>query len=209
MAPFYRGTVAAVAPDDPPASQLWLVRHGETEWSASGQHTSRTDLDLTAAGVEAATAVGRRLAGAPVFVRVVASPRLRARRTAALAGHADPEVVGDLAEWDYGDDEGLTTPQIREDRPGWTVWADGPRGGETAADVTARADRVVAMVRAADGPVAAFSHGHFCRVLGARWLGLPASAGAHLKLSTASVSVLGWERETPALLHWNDTGRLD
>jgi broad specificity phosphatase PhoE len=200
-----------VADDEAPASQLWLVRHGETEWSAAGRHTSRTDLDLTEAGVEAATAVGGRLrgAGAPAFVQVIASPRLRARRTAALAGHADPEVLPDLAEWDYGNDEGLTTPQIREDRPGWTVWADGPRGGETAADVTARADRVVAMVRAADGPVLAFSHGHFCRVLGARWLGLPATAGAHLKLSTASVSVLGWERETAAVVHWNDTGRLD
>lgn len=209
MAPFYRGTVPAVADDEAPASQLWLVRHGETEWSASGRHTSRTDLDLTGAGVEAATAVGRRLAGAPDFVRVIASPRLRARRTASLAGHADPEVVDDLAEWDYGDDEGLTTPQIREGRPGWTVWADGPRGGESAAEVGARADRVVALAREADGPVLAFSHGHLCRVLGARWLGLPVTAGAHLKLSTASVSVLGWERETPALLHWNDTGRLD
>lgn len=209
MAPFYRGSVPAVADEHPPTSQLWLVRHGETEWSASGRHTSRTDLDLTPAGVEAATAVGSRLAGGPAFARVVASPRLRARRTAELAGHPAPEVVADLAEWDYGDDEGLTTPQIREDRPGWTVWDDGPRGGETAAEVSARADRVIALARAADGPVLAFSHGHFCRVLGARWLGLPVSAGAHLKLSTASVSVLGWERETPALVHWNDTGRLD
>ena len=200
-----------MADHEAPGSQLWLVRHGETEWSASGRHTSRTDLDLTDAGVAAATAVGHRLsaAGAPAFVRVVASPRLRARRTAALAGHAEPEVVDDLAEWDYGDVEGLTTPQIRKERPGWTVWADGPRGGESAAEVSARADRVVTMVRAADGPVLAFSHGHFCRVLGARWLGLAAAAGAHLRLSTASVSVLGWERETPALVHWNDTGRLD
>jgi probable phosphoglycerate mutase len=201
-----------VADDDAPTSQLWLVRHGETEWSASGRHTSRTDLDLTEAGVEAATAVGARLAsagaGVPTFVRVLASPRMRALRTAALAGHPEPSVVEDLVEWDYGDDEGLTTPQIREDRPGWTVWDDGPRGGETAEQVAARADRVVALVREADGPVLAFSHGHFCRVLGARWLGLPATAGAHLKLSTASVSVLGWERETPAVLHWNDTGRL-
>ena len=198
--------------DAPPAAreaQLWLVRHGETEWSASGRHTSVTDLDLTDPGVAAATDVGRRLAGAGPFVQVLTSPRLRARRTAALAGFPDAEVVEGLAEWDYGDDEGLTTPQIREDRPGWTVWADGPRGGESAAEVGARADRMVALVREADGPVLAFSHGHFCRVLGARWLGLPVTAGAHLKLSTASVSVLGWERETPALVHWNDTGRLD
>src|SRR5215218_3521202 len=190
MASFYRvrrGTVAAVAEIDAPGSQLWLVRHGETEWSASGRHTSRTDLDLTEAGVEAATAVGRRLAsvGAPEFGRVLASPRLRARRTAALAGHADLEVLDALAAWDYGDDEGLTAPQIREDGPGWTVWDAGPRVGESAPQVAARADRVVALVRESDAPVLAFSHGHFCRVLGARWLGLPATAGAHLKLSTA------------------------
>ncbi len=166
---------------DAPASQLWLVRHGETEWSASGRHTSRTDLDLTEAGVEAARSVADKLRGTS-FARVLSSPLLRARRTAELAGAGSPELVEDLHEWDYGDDEGLTTPQIREDRPGWTVWADGPRGGESAAEVGARADRVVALVREADGPVLAFSHGHFCRVLGARWLGLPVTAGAHLKL---------------------------
>jgi broad specificity phosphatase PhoE len=208
MRSFYRGTVPAVADERSAGSQLWLVRHGETEWSATGRHTSRTDLDLTAAGVEAARAVGGRLSGALVPGRVIASPRLRARRTAELAGYHGADVLDDLAEWDYGDDEGRTTAQIREDRPGWTVWADGPRGGETADAVAARADRVIALVRAAEGPVLAFSHGHFCRVLGARWLGLDASAGAYLKLSTASVSVLGWERETPALVHWNDTGRL-
>lgn len=190
-------------------AQLWLVRHGETEWSAAGRHTSRTDLDLTEAGVAAATDVGRRLAGSGPFVAVLASPRRRAQRTASLAGYPDAEVVDDLAEWDYGDDEGLTTPQIREERPGWTVWADGPRGGETAEQVGSRADAVLARVRGADGPVLAFSHGHFCRVLGARWVGLAATEGEHLKLSTASVSVLGWERDAPALVHWNDTGRLD
>ena len=198
--------------DSAPAAreaQLWLVRHGETEWSAAGRHTSVTDLDLTEPGVEAATDVGRRLAGSGPFAQVLTSPRLRARRTASLAGFPDAEVVEGLAEWDYGDDEGLTTPQIRETRPGWTVWSDGPRGGESAEEVGARADAVVARVRAAGGPVLAFSHGHFCRVLGARWVGLAATEGEHLKLSTASVSVLGWERETPALLHWNDTGRLD
>ena len=197
--------------DAPPAAreaQLWLVRHGETEWSASGRHTSVTDLDLTDPGVAAATDVGRRLAGAGPFVQVLTSPRLRARRTAALAGFPDAEVVEGLAEWDYGDDEGLTTAQIRESRPGWTVWRDGPQGGETCAEVGARADRVVELVRAVDGPVLAFSHGHFSRVLGARWLGLEVTDGAHLTLSTASVSVLGWERDTPAVLHWNHTGTL-
>ena len=192
---------------DSPASQLWLVRHGETEWSASGRHTSRTDLDLTDAGVEAARSVADKLRGTS-FARVLSSPLLRARRTAELAGAGSPELVEDLHEWDYGDDEGLTTAQIRESRPGWTVWRDGPRGGETCAEVGARADRVVELVRAVDGPVLAFSHGHFSRVLGARWLGLDVTEGAHLALSTASVSVLGWERDTPAVLHWNHTGTL-
>jgi len=190
-----------------PASQLWLVRHGETEWSASGRHTSRTDLDLTDAGVEAARSVADKLRGTS-FVRVLSSPLLRARRTAELAGAGSPELVGDLREWDYGDDEGLTTAQIRTSRPGWTVWRDGPQGGETCAEVGGRADRVVELVRAVDGPVLAFSHGHFSRVLGARWLGLEVTDGAHLALSTASVSVLGWERDTPVVLHWNHTGTL-
>lgn len=190
-----------------PESRLWLVRHGETEWSAAHRHTSRTDLDLTPAGVAAAERLAGRLSGNG-FVRVLASPRLRARRTAALAGFGDAAVLDDLREWDYGEDEGRTTAEIREERPGWTVWSHGPQGGETADDVRRRADRVVAEVRAAHGPVLAFSHGHFCRVLGARWLGLEVGAGAHLELSTASVSVLGWERETPTLEHWNDTGSL-
>lgn len=190
-----------------PRSQLWLVRHGETEWSASGRHTGTTDIDLTAAGVEAARSVAGRLAGRS-FDRVLSSPLLRARRTAGLAGFPDTEVAPDLAEWDYGDDEGRTTAEIREDRPGWTVWRDGPLGGETRTDVGARADRVVTMVRSVDGPVLAFGHGHFCRVLGARWLGLNVEDGARLLLSTASVSVLGWERDTPAVVHWNDTASL-
>ena len=139
---------------------------------------------------------------------MLSSPLLRARRTAELAGVGSPELVEDLREWDYGDDEGLTTAQIRESRPGWTVWRDGPQAGETCAEVGARADRVVELVRAVDGPVLAFSHGHFSRVLGARWLGLEVTDGAHLTLSTASVSVLGWERDTPAVLHWNHTGTL-
>jgi probable phosphoglycerate mutase len=190
-----------------PASQLWLVRHGETEWSASGRHTSRTDLDLTEAGVEAARSVAEKLRGTS-FARVLSSPLLRARRTAELAGYQSAEFLDDLREWDYGADEGLTTAQIRESRPGWTVWDDGPAGGETCAEVGARADRVIELVRAVDGPVLAFSHGHFSRVLGARWLGLEVTDGAHLTLSTASVSVLGWERDTPAVLHWNHTGTL-
>ena len=190
-----------------PRSQLWLVRHGATEWSAAGKHTSHTDLDLVEAGVEEARTVGPKIGGAS-FARVLSSPRLRARRTAEIAGFHDLELDDDLTEWDYGDDEGRTTAEIRENRPGWTVWTQGPAGGETAADVGARADRVVALVRDGDAPVLAFSHGHFCRVLGARWLGLDVADGAHLALSTASVSVLGWERDVPVVLHWNHTGTL-
>ncbi len=187
--------------------ELWLVRHGETEWSASGRHTGRTDVDLTTAGEAAAREVARRLPDL-AWARVLTSPRLRARRTADLAGFPDAETVEDLVEWDYGADEGRTTAEIREDRPGWTVWADGPAGGESAEQVRVRADRVVDAARSAGGPVLAFCHGHLSRVLGARWVGRPVAFGAHLRLSTAAVSVLGWERETPVLLRWNDTGSL-
>lgn len=183
-------------------ARLWLVRHGETEWSASGRHTSRTDVDLTAAGEDSARALRDRLATVP-FARVLTSPRLRARRTAALAGFESAEVLDDLAEWDYGEDEGRTTADIREERPGWTVWTDGPRGGESAAQVAARADRVVGRVRAQDGDVLAFCHGHIARVVAVRWLGQPVGLGAHLELATGSVSVLGWERETPTIERWN------
>ena len=184
------------------------MRHGETEWSAAGRHTSRTDLPLTAAGQRAARSLAPRLE-APAFDRVLVSPRERARVTAALAGLGDrAEVVEDLVEWDYGQDEGLTSTQIREDRPGWSIWTDEPRGGETARAVTARADRLIARVRAEGGRTIAFAHGHISRVLGARWVELPVAAGAHLRLDTAAICVLGWERETPVLLRWNDTGAL-
>lgn len=190
-----------------PPNRLWLARHGETEWSASGRHTSYTDLDLTAPGEQAAKGLAQRLT--PIeFARVLSSPRLRARRTAELSGFPDAEVLEDLREWDYGEDEGRTTAEVRLERTGWTVWSDGPKGGESAEDVARRADRVVALARAADGPVLAFSHGHFCRVVAARWLGLHVAAGAHLHLSTASLSVLSWERETAVIDHWNDTGEL-
>ncbi|MGH8892850.1 MAG: histidine phosphatase family protein, partial [Actinomycetes bacterium] len=129
--------MSAAIRDDGPVATLWLVRHGETEWSADGRHTSRTDLDLTSEGKTSARRLADRLAGC-VFARVVTSPRQRARRTAALAGYPEADVLADLVEWDYGEDEGRTTAQIREDRPGWTVWADGPLGGETAEDVRRR-----------------------------------------------------------------------
>jgi broad specificity phosphatase PhoE len=193
------------APD--PSSQLWLVRHGETEWSANGRHTGRTDVDLTDAGEAAARGVADRLPDL-AWARVLTSPRLRARRTAELAGFPDAEVVEDLQEWEYGADEGRTTAEIRKDRAGWTVWADGPLEGEVAADVARRADRVVELAQATDGPVLAFSHGHFSRVLGARWVGRPVDFGAHLYLATAAVCVLGFERESPVIDRWNDTGSL-
>ena len=190
-------------------SELWLVRHGETEWSASGRHTGTTDIELSEAGRRHATSLRERLTGVD-FDRVLTSPLQRARVTCELAGFGDrAEVVADLAEWDYGQDEGLTTIQIREERPGWTVWRDGPRDGETAQEIGQRADRVIALAKESPGPVLAFGHGHMCRVIGARWIGLSAAEGIRLKLSTAAVCVLGHDRETSAIVRWNDTGRLD
>lgn len=188
--------------------ELWLVRHGETDWSATGRHTGRSDVPLNDRGREVAASLVPRLAGIG-FDRVLTSPLARARDTCALAGFAGrAEVSADLAEWDYGQDEGLTTTEIRRDRPSWTVWTAGPKGGETADEVAARADRVVAMARSGQGRVLAFSHGHFSRVLASRWIGQPAAHGAYLRFDTAAVSVLGWERDTPVLLLWNDAGRL-
>lgn len=186
----------------PVAAELWLVRHGETEWSASGRHTSTTDLDLTAAGQAQARSLAGTLAGVG-FDLVLTSPRRRARRTAELAGFAAAEVVKDLAEWDYGDYEGLTTAQIRETVPGWTVWSAPCPGGEDAAQVAARMDRVVARVRALRGRVLVFGHAHASRALAARWLDEPVGAGRLFRLDTATVSVLGQERESPVVLRWN------
>ncbi|HVV74777.1 MAG TPA: histidine phosphatase family protein [Mycobacteriales bacterium] len=186
-------------------ARLWLVRHGETEWSASGRHTGSTDIPLTSAGREAASGLTGALSGC-AFSLVLTSPLSRARDTCALAGLGDHAVVDeDLREWDYGDYEGLTTAQIREQRPSWTVFADGCPGGESPDDVARRTDRVVARARDAEGDVIAFSHGHLLRVLAARWVGLPPQAGAHLALATASVSVLGWEREAPVITSWDLT----
>ncbi|MGH8969300.1 MAG: histidine phosphatase family protein [Actinomycetes bacterium] len=191
-----------------PAAELWLVRHGETEWSASGRHTSRTDVELTEAGRRDAAALRARLLGLD-FARVLTSPRRRARVTADLAGFGDrAEEAQDLVEWDYGRDEGLTTPEIRRDRPGWSVWRDGPLGGESAEDVRRRVDRVVALALAVERPVLAFSHGHLCRAIGARWIGLDVADGARLKVAAGAICVLGHERDTPAVERWNDTGHL-
>jgi probable phosphoglycerate mutase len=184
-------------------SELWLVRHGETSWSTVGRHTGRTDLPLDEAGRRQAEAVAPLLSGHD-FSAVLTSPLQRAHETCTLAGFGDrAEVVDDLQEWDYGDYDGLTTDEIRNSRPNWTLWDDDCPGGETIEQVAARADRVVARAREVGGDVVAFSHGHMLRVLAARWVGMDAAAGACLALSTATVSVLGWERDQPVVRRWN------
>lgn len=189
--------------DSPAAGpRVWVVRHGETEWSRAHRHTSVTDLPLTEAGERTALALRDRLAGQQ-FARVLTSPRVRARRTAELAGFPDAQVDEDLVEWDYGDFEGMSTAKIRETVPGWTIWTHASPGGESADAVAARLDRLIARVRAVDGDVLLFSHGHALRALAARWLGQPVSAGAWFLLDTATVSQLGHERDTPVIARWN------
>jgi broad specificity phosphatase PhoE len=183
------------------SGEVWLVRHGETEWSRDHRHTSTTDLPLTALGEESARALAPRLAELD-FDRVLTSPLRRARRTAELTGHADAEVVTDLVEWGYGEYEGITTAEIRETVPGWTVWSHPTPGGEPPEQVTARLDRVLTRLRG-PGRSLVFGHGHALRALTARWLGLPVGGGRGFRLDTATVSVLGFERETPVLLRWN------
>jgi broad specificity phosphatase PhoE len=186
-----------------------LVRHGETAWSASGQHTGRTDLPLTATGEAAARALGARLSGM-AFALVLTSPLERARRTCALAGFGDrSEVDADLVEWDYGGYEGRRTADIRAQRPGWDLFRDGCPGGEAATDVGARADRVVARIRGAAGNVLVFSSAHVLRVLAARWLGMPPAGARSFVLATASVSVLSYEHDLtePVIRMWNEDAR--
>src|SRR3978361_2080870 len=186
---------------------VWLVRHGPTEWSESGQHTGTTDVPLTENGEDAARAVGPVLAK-QWFALVLSSPMSRAWRTAELAG-LTAERDGDLCEWNYGDYEGRTTPEIRETVPGWTVWRDGCPNGEIAGEVGARIDRAIARLQQVDGDVAVFAHGHVLRVLAARWLGETPEFGRHYALSTAAVCVLGFERESPVIFRWNDTHHLE
>jgi broad specificity phosphatase PhoE len=185
-----------------PHPELWLVRHGETEWSASGRHSGWTDIRLTEAGRAQAVAAGVRLRGV-TFGRILSSPLSRAAETARLAGFADAEVEPDLREWNYGAYDGRTTAEIREERPGWTVWAGGCPDGETADQVAERVDRVIAAARRTDASTLLFAHAHVLRILAARWVGLPAVDGRRLVLGTASISVLGWERETPVIERWN------
>ncbi len=182
---------------------LWLVRHGETEWSRSGQHTGTADIALTEAGLEAARSLRPRLEGER-FDLVLTSPLSRARDTAAEAGFPDAEVDDDLVEWRYGDYEGVTTEEIRETVPGWTVWTHETPGGETPDQVSLRLDRVLARVSGHEHErVLVFGHGHALRALAARWIGQPVTEGRRFKLDTATVSILGHERETPVVLRWN------
>ena len=183
-------------------AELWLVRHGETEWSRNGRHTGTTDLDLTEKGVEVACTLKDRLADMS-FDMVLTSPLTRARRTADLAGFGDAEVDSDLCEWGYGDYEGVTTAEIRKTVPNWTVWTHPTPGGETAAEVTDRLDRVLAKVRAKAGRALVFGHGHSLRALAARWIEQPVDEGRFFKLDTATVSTLGYERDFPVVLRWN------
>ncbi|WP_030921364.1 histidine phosphatase family protein [Streptosporangium amethystogenes] len=188
--------------------QMILLRHGETEWSRDGRHTGRTDLRLTAGGEEQARALAP-LISDRTFGLVLVSPARRARDTAELAGIKDYETDPDLWEWDYGGYEGITTLEIRESRPGWHLWRDGvvpgdaEHPGESAEQVGARADRVIARALAADGDVVLVAHGHYLRVLCARWLGLPPTDGRLFRLDTGTYSRLGFERDEPVVLTWN------
>jgi len=183
--------------------EVFVVRHGETAWSLSGQHTGVTDIPLTENG----RAVARRLLpilAKPSFSLVLTSPLGRARETCELAGLGSRAIVDpDLMEWNYGEYEGLTSQQIHAKRPGWMVFQDGCPGGETPEQVAARADRVIARVRAEPGNVALFAHGHIFRVLASRWIGLPPAAGQHFLLDTATMNILASYRDSPAVKVWN------
>jgi len=190
---------------DPAARHdVWVLRHGATEWSTSGRHTGRTDVPLVDLGRDQARAVGQVLGGRR-FAQVLVSPLRRARETCELAGYSgQAEIDDDLQEWDYGDYEGITTEAIRQSDPRWTVWSGACPGGETLTEVAARADRVIARARAADGEVALFGHGHILRVIAARWCELEAVEGRRFPLDTGTVNVLGWEHENRAVRRWND-----
>jgi probable phosphoglycerate mutase len=190
-----------------PLPELWLVRHGETEWTRTGQHTGRTDLPLTAEGERQSVELGRRLGGRR-FSLVLTSPLRRARDTCRLAGYGGAaRVTDDLREWDYGAYEGRTSEEIRREAPGWTIWTGAVPGGETADGVASRARRAIAEAERAGGEVALFAHAHVLRVLAACWLGLPPSEGRIFALGTASVSVLGEERGARLVRLWNEVVR--
>jgi len=188
----------------PDGAQLWLVRHGQTEWSRGGRHTGRTDIPLTDVGERQAASLAPIFAGLRPAL-VLSSPRRRAVRTAELAGLVVDELDEDLAEWDYGDYEGLTSTEIHRTDPGWTIFAAATPGAETAAQIAERADRVLTRAAAAlgNGPVVLVSHGHLTRVLGARWIGQAVSHGAHLLLDEAAPCVLSAQYGLPVIAQWN------
>ncbi|CAM5239294.1 MULTISPECIES: histidine phosphatase family protein [unclassified Streptomyces] len=195
------------------APRILLARHGQTEWSLSGRHTGRTDVPLLEEGRRGAKLLGERLHRAPLDglpgVEVRTSPLVRASETCELAGFGGRARTWDaLMEWDYGAYEGMTPDQIQAVRPGWLIWRDGVPDGESVSDVTARADEVVAWAREAERDVLVFAHGHVLRAIGARWLGLPVSFGARIRLNPTSLSVLGWAYGEPAVESWNDSGHL-
>ena len=190
--------------DDGDRPRLGVVRHGETAWAAAGRHTGWTDIPLTDAGRAEARALGPRLAGVP-FAAVVSSPLSRALETARLAGFGGRVTTDDdLREWDYGTDEGRTTAESRAERPDGSIWRDGPLDGETLDEVAARTERVISRVRDRQGDTLCFAHGHVLRILAARWVDLAPAEGARLALSTATISILAWERDTPVIGRWND-----
>jgi probable phosphoglycerate mutase len=189
-------------------TRLVILRHGETEWSLSGQHTGLTDLPLTAAGRTQAASVASRLA-ALEFRSTSTSPLQRATETATLAGFDRARRDPDVIEWDYGAYEALTTAEIRVRRPGWEIFRDGVPGGETIQQVAERADRVITRVRQDDGDALVISHGHFSRILAARWLGLPPEQGRTFAMSPAALSMLGYKREVPVILRWNDACHIE
>ena len=183
--------------------QVWVVRHGETEWSLNGRHTGVTDLPLTANGRAVAASLRPRLAEVP-FAKVLVSPMRRARETVELAGLREQAVIENgLKEWDYGEYEGLTIEEIDARQPGWMIFRDGCPGGETPAQIGARVDRVIAQVRETAGNVALFAHGHVLSVLAERWIGLPAGGGQNFCLDTATLGILAWYRSSPAVKRWN------
>ncbi len=190
-------------------NDIVMVRHGQTQWSISGKHTGRTDIPLTDLGRLQADALGEMLQGR-AFSLVLSSPLIRAWETMERAGYADQGMPDEnILEWDYGVFEGRTTADIRQSDPGWSIWTSPIDGGETIDEVGMRADLAIERCLAAPGPVAIFAHGHFLRIMTARWMGLPASAGRSLSLGTATVSTLGWERETRVLQMWNDACHLN
>ena len=189
--------------------RLWLIRHGETEWSLSGAHTSRTEIPLTDRGRERAAHMADHL-HKQEFSLVLTSPRQRARETCGITGYGDvAQIDSDLSEWDYGEYEGRTTTDIRKGQPGWTIWRSNPRDGETLAQVRTRAQSVIDRSTSAVGQVAIFSHAHFLRILAATWIGLAPEAGSLFALGTGSVSTLGFERETRVIETWNRSFELE